>query len=734
MYSLVLHRANEYSFRNTCIMLESLLLSLTFLQTQPADTLKAKALNEVVVTATRNERPMGALPLPVTVINAKQIQQMGSLRLNDVLREQTGLAIVTDHGQGIQIQGFGPDYTLILVDGEPIVGRTAGTLDLTRLAVGNIKQIEIVKGPSSSLYGSEALAGVVNIITHTPNQTKGSLSARYGANRNSDLSADFSKQWPVGKAGKLGVYVFGDRYQSAGYSLSGGVEVTETGNQTVGPFTNYTANGRLTVEVSPTLKFSVSGRYFAESQSNDFMVNPSARVSGPGTVRDYNLNPVLTHQLSPGWKLIYRYYRTGYYTTTTDLRYTTMQQGRATDRYDASFFRQTFNRPEVVIERIINPKNILTVGAGFIGESVEATRYTERKSFDTKYGFLQYEWMPSTRWSVIAGGRYDAHNQYTSQFSPKVSARYAFNSILALRGSVGVGFKAPDFRQLYLNFDNAVAGYSVFGTQEAANSIARLRQQGQIAEIVLDPSLLTAIRAERSIAYNLGAQLKSPKSPVTASLNLFRNDIQDLIETQVIARKINGQNVFSYNNLSRVFTQGAELESSYQWTVGHGSLTLSAGYQYLIAKDKAIIESINAGTVYRRNRSDGPPETLVSERVQPDQYGGLFNRSRHMANLKLFYEQPKSRFSASLRGIYRGRYGFGDRDGNLILDADTEYVRGYVTYNVSAAKSWKSITWQAGVDNLTGYTDPQYIPNLAGRLWYTSLRWSWSAKPSRAGS
>lgn len=704
-------------------MFESLLFSLSFLQSQPPDTLKAKSLDEVVVTATRNERPMGALPLPVMVIGAKQIQQMGSLRLNDVLREQTGLAIVTDHGQGIQIQGFGPDYTLILVDGEPIVGRTAGTLDLTRLAVGNIKQIEIVKGPSSSLYGSEALAGVVNIITQTPNQIaladwRGSLSARYGSNKTSDLSGDFSKQWPVGKVGKLGVYLFGDRYQSAGYSLSTGSVPTETGSQTVSPFTNYTVNGRLTVEFSPKLKLSVSGRYFSENQSNDFAVNPATRVSGPGAVRDYNLNPVLTQQLSPGWKIIYRYYRTGYYTT-TDLRYTATQQ-----EYDASFFRQTFNRPEVVVERIINPKNILTVGAGFIGESVEATRYTEQKRFDTKYGFLQYEWTPTTRWSVIAGGRYDAHNQYASQFSPKVSTRYELSSVLALRGSAGMGFKAPDFRQLYLNFDNAVAGYSVFGTQEAAAGIARLTQQGQIAEIVLDPARLATIQAERSVAYNLGVQAKSPQSPLTASLNLFRNDIQDLIETQVIARKNNGQNVFSYNNLSRVFTQGAELESSYRWMVGSGSLTLSAGYQYLIAKDKAIIDGINAGTVYRRN-----PETLVSEKVQPSQYGGLFNRSRHMGNLKLFYEQPKTGMSASLRGIYRGRYGFGDRDGNLILDADNEYVRGYITYNISAAKAWKSITLQAGVDNLTSYTDPQYIPNLAGRLWYTSLRWSLK-KPS----
>jgi outer membrane receptor for ferrienterochelin and colicins len=119
-----------------------------------------KELEALVVTATRNERTMGLLPMPVSLIPQSQIKTMGSLRLNDVLTEQTGLLVVPQinaQGNGIQLQGFNPDYTLILIDGEPIIGRYTGSLELSRIAVGNIKQIEIVKGPSSSLYGSDAL-------------------------------------------------------------------------------------------------------------------------------------------------------------------------------------------------------------------------------------------------------------------------------------------------------------------------------------------------------------------------------------------------------------------------------------------------------------------------------------------------------------------------------------------------------------------------------------------------
>ena len=95
----------------------------------PADTLLRQHLGDVVVTATRTEKALTDVAIPVSVVGAKQIKNMGSLRLGDVLREQTGLSLVADHGQGIQLQGLNSEYTLILVDGEPLIGRTAGTLD-----------------------------------------------------------------------------------------------------------------------------------------------------------------------------------------------------------------------------------------------------------------------------------------------------------------------------------------------------------------------------------------------------------------------------------------------------------------------------------------------------------------------------------------------------------------------------------------------------------------------------
>ena len=99
--------------------------------TSRTDTIRIKKIKEVIVTATRTTKELMLLPMPVTTISNKEIKNRGMVRLSEILSEQTGLSILPDaHGQGIQIQGFSPDYTMIMLDGQPLIGRTTGILDL----------------------------------------------------------------------------------------------------------------------------------------------------------------------------------------------------------------------------------------------------------------------------------------------------------------------------------------------------------------------------------------------------------------------------------------------------------------------------------------------------------------------------------------------------------------------------------------------------------------------------
>lgn len=189
-------------------------------------------LDQMVVTASRLEQTIADVSIPIQVIDQKQIERSSNIRLNEILMEQTGLMINSDHGAGIQIQGLNSEYILILVDGEPLIGRTAGTLDLTRITVNNIDRIEVVKGPSSSLYGSEAMGGVINIITKNPRNGLGtSLSGRQRRFNTTDLNATLEYA-----NDKVQVSTFFNRLSSGGYDLN-----DNTLSQTVASYTASTA-------------------------------------------------------------------------------------------------------------------------------------------------------------------------------------------------------------------------------------------------------------------------------------------------------------------------------------------------------------------------------------------------------------------------------------------------------------------------------------------------------------
>ncbi|MEQ8302329.1 MAG: TonB-dependent receptor [Cyclobacteriaceae bacterium] len=692
-----------------------------------ADTLMTRELEEVIVTATRNERTMGALPMPVSLISQSKIKTMGSLRLNEVLTEQTGLVVVPQvngQGNGIQLQGLNPEYTLILIDGEPVVGRNTGTLELSRLTVGNIKQIEIVKGPSSSLYGSEALAGVINIITERPAGTKYKFTSRYGTNNTLDLGADMSF---TNK--RLGVYVFGNRYSTDGYDLS-----PENPGQTVSPLDNYTFNSKITYQFSNRTDLSVAGRFFHEDQRFNFEViqgQDRIRTSGDGATVDWNINPVLTHRFNDRLKTIARFYATKY-DNETNLSFESDGSSFYSDELSQSFLR-----PELNAEYYFNDRNILTVGAGYISESVQTTRYDSgNKRFQyTSYGFFQHEWLPVDKWSVILGGRYDHSNIYGSQFSPKLSSQFDLNKRVTFKASVGKGFKAPDFRQVYLNFTNpAAGGYSVLGSAVAPQRLAELEAQGQLQTLLLDPSQIGQLDAEESFAINVGANVEVlPK--LKADVNLFYNDINNLIETQIVATTISNQNIYSYRNIQRAYTQG--LESNLSYPVAK-NLSLSVGYQLLYAKDKDVEDAVENGEVFYRD-----PNTLITKRLKSGEYFGLYNRSRHSGNFKLFYANQSKGLEASLRVIFRGKFGIGDlsgsisgesipasdRNSNAILDDYDDFVEGYALVNLSVAKSIDTgFRFQVGVDNLFDYTEPVFIPNLPGRIMYAAVSYSFSKK------
>ncbi len=154
------------------------------------DTTQAHRLDTLSVTAERRPTASTATPAVVRVITAEQLREKGAGDLMVLLREIPGLQVdpVVGSGEGLSIQGLGSDRIQVLIDGAPVEGRLNNQFDLTRIDPSQFERIEIVEGPQSTLYGSTALGGVINLITRPPEGRSAELSTRGGTYGQFDLS------------------------------------------------------------------------------------------------------------------------------------------------------------------------------------------------------------------------------------------------------------------------------------------------------------------------------------------------------------------------------------------------------------------------------------------------------------------------------------------------------------------------------------------------------------------
>ena len=146
-------------------------------------------------------------------------------------------------------------------------------------------------------------------------------------------------------------------------------------------------------------------------------------------------------------------------------------------------------------------------------------------------------------------------------------------------------------------------------------------------------------------------------------------------------------------------------------------MRISSGYQLLYAKDKEAEKAFENGEVFARENPSSP-----SFQLNENDYFGLYNRSRHMANLKVFYLIPKWNLDTNIRTTYRSRYGLFDSNSNGYLDHYDDFVDAYTIIDFAVNKKfYRDYQVGFGIDNLFNFTDTQNISNIAGRLIYGKL-------------
>jgi outer membrane receptor for ferrienterochelin and colicins len=664
---------------------------------------------EVVVTATRTEKELQNVPIPISTIHIDDVKPIAIYNLGEILSELTSLPLIEDYrsGSGVQLQGLNPDFTLLLINGEPIGYRTGEVFDISQFSIGNASRIEIVRGPNSSIYGSNALAGVINIITEeTDKSTDLSITGKYGSNSTYNLYSNLKNAFVPGILSSSLYYNFS---QTDGYKL-----IPNSVGKTVPEILDHTFHEEIFWNVSEKSRFKLSLRGNFSTEKNNYLTNASSQtdtIFSLNKVNDINASIVFRNILNQSINYEFRSYYS-YFSTNTNDRYS-----KNNALFDQYFFSQNLFKIEFQSNYLVSTTNYLTFGIGYQTEGAKSSRIVEGIQRNHQfYFYVQDDFYPLDKLNLITSFRFDRHSEYPSQVSPRIAVAYKVIPELTLKGSIGTGFKAPTFEELYLDWTNPMAGYSVFGITYAAKGIAKFQEQGQIAELLISPDSIPTLKPEKSISFDLGSNLRLADF-LFFKINLFRNNVLNLIDFLPIAIKTNGQRLHTYQNVNRIFTQG--IESSLEFSFLK-YFKINFSYQYLETGDLDVIKKIESNKIFKRD------ENGFDRAVELSEYGGLFHRPRHSGIIRVTYHNNDIGLYSSIRFSIKSKYGYKDINGNAILDDLREYAPGYGIVNLNISKSIAGLfSVNLAINNVFDKKDIRLLTSNPGRTFTISVSFNY---------
>ncbi len=575
--------------------------------------------HEVVVTATRTEALVKAVPSDTVVISQQEIQEREYKTLKDALKTVPGVVFEADAhgGQNVDIRGAAARHTLIMIDGKrvttDITKTRANVLNFDRLSMEDVERIEIVKGPNSALYGSEAMGGVINIITKKSKDPSVRLNSEVTVRDGMDGTGyNTTLDVRTGQQGKWNSAVsIGKRKNISAQSASGGDVAYEGTREPVHFETTYDA--------SKNHSFTFTYDYIRERLSKNNVRSMSVmNMYTPEYLR------AKTQMMSLEYKG--KFDKTDvtsriYYNKAEDDYSQDLTLVATNSRYAALINQSgltTWDRvihKDVVFETqfdtAVNDKHLLSYGFSHRIEDAEGTRidgdgldtaWTETKDvlqlagrgtvakrvtqagkhvkIKTTSFFLQDEWQPSEKWLIIPAVRFDSSDKFDNHWSPKIGATYTVNNTTRVKANFGQGYSAPGITEMYHAWEMYTQGTTAVGAPG-------WWWQG-------NPDL----KAETSTNFDISLEKDYRKSSVKATY--FWNRIKNYIDydymrdstgkivTRATATGID--DVYTYYNLGSVQLQGVEL-SLHQKINDRWSAF--ANYMYLDSKDRATGKRLN---------------------------------------------------------------------------------------------------------------------------------------------
>ena len=417
---------------------------------------KETEIKEVVITAAHSQKKLKDIPITVQVVTAEDIKKSQSTDFKTFLENEfSGINFTYNGGSpNINMMGFGGKYILFLMNGERMAGETFDNIDYDRIDIDNIERIEIIKGASSSLYGSNAIGGVINIITK---DSKSPLDINAGYLY--DSSRDHKLNLSIGTKQKWGNLSISSFYKMREpYIIKDRISTNGVYNElNVAGFTNYGINPKLTFNLSPKINFSLTpGYYFSERNPG----TPAGKI-----VRDryynYNLGLKTNIKFNDNQNLIVsgtfdRYDKYDYFRKIKEKEKKYENEvWRISSQYNQNLFKKhtLVAGGEVLSEKLLNFmfKNESTGG---------------RENAQTYSAFTQQDWVINPAVTIVTGARMDYHSIFKQYFTFRLSGMYRFDETMTIRAGYSGGFRSPTLKELYTNwFHPWGGGFQLMGNK-----------------------------------------------------------------------------------------------------------------------------------------------------------------------------------------------------------------------------------------------------------------------------
>lgn len=559
--------------------------------------------NTVVVTGTRTPERMQRSTVKTDVITREEADRRGATNVADALASQPGL-VVNPGSYGflggvsaLQIQGFDRDRVLILEDGERVIGDVGGAIDLSTIPTGDIDRIEIVSGPTSALYGSAALGGVVNIITAPPRDEGPTGRMRMEGRSLNGVVLQ-------GNA----AYRRGAPWAAVDFNLTrmDGIEKKPGPDLQVPEQSHRMMGIRAGTSLTENMEVRIRARQFRDR--TDGLESQTV----PGLGRFLYDTPAQTDRYT-----LHFIHITKLDTKGSNLRLTMGRQwfdsfnsrdlrdSPIDERHDSTQRLQSFEATGTVVD---GPRTYV-MGARAEAEHFEQT-ITRTESASTglvtttapevtplSYGigalYGQASWKFGD-FTVMPGARFEAHTRYGSSIAPRLASAWRISEKVTLRASGGRGFRAPSAKELGFAFDHSAFGYKIFGNND------------------LKPETSWGVSSDLTV---------TPSKTMTFRGSVYANWVKDLIDIDLgHGTNDNGVASYTYTNFGRARTAGGQVDVAFKPAP---FLRAESSYAYTWTRD-----DVNDQPLPGR-----PPHAVtVSLRVEPGWKMELYARARIVTN------------------------------------------------------------------------------------------------------